>query len=151
MDIIERNLKSGIMLARLAMAIDCEGSISIMKQPDKRRKSGYRYYTVLHIYNTDERLIDWIRDNFGFKKYRGSRQRNPKHKQEYYAVSTRRKLEPILRKIMPYLIIKGKLAILALELQKTMGQPYRPVQDEMLEYREQLWLQAKELNRRGRP
>jgi hypothetical protein len=136
--------------ARLAMAIDCEGSIRIAKQKDIRRIGGYRYYVAVHIYNTNEALIDYIVGTFGFSKWEGRTSRSPNHKIELMAYLARQKAETILYGIKPYLIIKEQLADIALELQSTMGNyGSNRVPSDVLEHRENLWQQAKELNRKG--
>lgn len=146
------NLQNEFMLARLAMAVDCEGSITIAKQQDSRRKGGYRYYIVVHIYNTNEGLIDWFVSNFGFSKHQHGTPNKPNHKQSYVAYATRFKAEQVLYGIKPYLIIKGRLADLALELQSTMTHGNKlGVPDFILQQREWLWQEARALNQKGRP
>lgn len=144
-------IKNEFALARLAMAIDCEGSIMLCKYEDKRRRNGLRYYIAVNIYNTNEKFIDWIVESFGFSKWSGTKTRSAHHKQAYTAYLQRAKAEDILWGVRPYLIIKDTLADLALDLQETM-QDYgcNVVSQEVLAERERLWLAAKELNRKGR-
>jgi hypothetical protein len=140
------------MLARLAMAVDCEGSILLCKYNDIRRYTGVRYYIQVNIYNTNEEFIDWMVDNFGFSKWSGAKRTKPNHKQEHLAYLSRAKAEEILWGVRPYLIIKSALAELALDLQDTMqyNRGKSKVPDNILAERERLWLAAKELNRKGR-
>lgn len=145
------DIKSEFASARLAMAVDCEGSISIVKCKDSRRHNGFQYYTQITVSNTCEELIDWIVSNFGFSK-RPTKSYSEKHKPSYMAYITRAKSEDILWQIRPYLIIKGDLAELALDLRDTMSRKLGRciVPDGILAERERLWLAAKKLNQRGR-
>ena len=144
-------LKNEFMLARLAMAIDCEGSVLVCKYEDNRRRNGLRYYIQVNIYNTNEEFIDWMVDNFGFSKWSGAKRTKPNHKQEHMAYLARAKAEEVLWGVLPYLIIKDGLAHLALDLQETMSKSgANIVPDNILAERERIWLAAKELNRKGR-
>ena len=71
---VKRSLSSldtvdAIEWARLAMAIDGEGHISILKTPAFVSSDGYvrsdRHHLAVRVTNTDIRLLSWCRDTFG--------------------------------------------------------------------------------------
>ena len=145
------SIKNEFMLARLAMAIDCEGSILVDKYRDDRRRTGVRYYIYIAIYNTCEDFIDWIVANFGFSKH-NQKCYSEKDKLRYVAYLSRAKAENILWGVRPYLLIKSELAELALDMQETMSKNRgkNTVPDDILAERERIWVAAKKLNRKGR-
>lgn len=145
------NIKNEFMLARLAMAIDCEGSILVDKYRDDRRRTGVRYYIYVAVYNTCEEFIDWLVTNFGFSKH-NQKSQNKSHKPRFIAYTSRAKAEDILWGVRPYLLIKSELAELALDMQETMSRNRgrNIVPDDVLAKRERIWLAAKKLNRKGR-
>lgn len=134
--------------ARLAAFIDGEGSITIGKQADKRRKRGYRYFITISVYNTNRKLMDWLQKTFGLGVW-SRHDGDLKHKKSYKAYATRQQAEVILKNIKPWLIIKGELADVALTLQLTMGSGGTEVTDDDLDFREYLWKKARALNQRG--
>ena len=137
--------------ARLAAFVDGEGSITIGKQKDQRRTGGYRYYITVSVYNTNEKLIDWVVCTFNMSKW-GRHDGDPKHKKSFKAYATRYEAEEILHSIKPWLIIKEELADTALELQSTMGKGRgraHSVSEDDLGFREYLWQKARRLNQKG--
>ena len=147
------NVISDIMWARLAMAIDCEGNISIGKHPSypnsPRRNS--TYFAEVKVTNTSEAFIDWLVNNFGLHKHSHD-YNNGRWKSWHVARATSKVAYVVLQGIRPFLLIKGKQADLALELQKSMTENSirgRPVPREVHLYRDDLWLKARELNKKG--
>lgn len=140
---------SELLFARLAMALDCEGNISIGVQRAKKDRKKPCYFVDIRITNTNEQLTNWLYDNFAFKIYLAY-SKNPKHKDSYHARLTSQAATAILQCIRPYLILKGEQADLAIELQKSMSESrYRTPTDSEIEYREQLWTKARALNQKG--
>ena len=72
------NIKNEFMLARLAMAIDCEGSIMVIKYSNKGNEP--KYSVEVALYNTNENFINWLVDSFGFHKVKVNRKDRPYHK-----------------------------------------------------------------------
>ena len=141
------NMKNEFMLARLAMAIDCEGSIMVGKYSNKGGEAKYRMSVAL--YNTNEKFIDWLVSNFGFRKVKVNRKDRPYYKPVYTAHLSSRKASEIIWGVKPYLLIKDELAEIALELQDILNKRELWVSDESRFRKEELFQYAKELNRRG--
>jgi len=139
--------------ARLAMAIDGEGSISIAKQVkrDAIRHYPYQYSLLVSVYNTNYILVDWVQYHFGASIAKTDRRVN-NHKAEYAAYFRGQDAALVIENVMPYLLLKQEQAEVALEFQSTV-RAYgnrTPLSPETLDYREQLYLKMKSLNKRGR-
>jgi hypothetical protein len=136
--------------ARLAMAVDCEGTIMIAKSHVKTGRKTPQYVLTLVVANTDPRLICWLNDNFGGHSYVRqfatagsvlSRQCGVINRKD---VMSWRQFEEraaeIIRHIMPYMIIKREQAEIALayrEIRKS-GSKGRKVTADDLTVRESL-------------
>jgi hypothetical protein len=140
-----------IKFAQLAMAIDCEGSIGIRRSVQKHyAKTGlpiYSYTASFRIHNTDNRLLDWLQHNFGGNIYAGrtwaDKHNKPwKTSREWMLCLGSERGEQLILAVMPYLLIKDKQAQLALDFIR-IGRVNKP------EERERMWLQMKQLNKRG--
>jgi len=132
---------------RLAMAIDCEGSISIGKHNSMERT---QYDLYVQVYNTNELLVDWIVETFGFGKHIGTRRRSEKHKQEYAAYISGLNAAKIIERIKPHLLLKYKQAKVALEFSHTISNhKIWKLPPEVTELRELLYLEMKSLNKKG--
>ena len=137
---------------RLAMAVDCEGSIYVSKQSGKSRQYRTRYFIRVIVYNTNFHLIDWLQFMFELKvSFVPSK--NPKHKDYWHAYADSWQAYEIIKNIRPWLVIKGELAQLALSMQETLIYSGRGrakvIPKEVLDYREELCNRARSLNQRG--
>jgi hypothetical protein len=101
--------------ARLAALIDGEGCIGIGKY-QYRAKHSPRYTVRCSIYNTDVRMVMWVRDLFGGKLRGRHRQKNTKPCYEWHQEGPA--LTAILEKCLPYFLIKRTQAEHLIELQK---------------------------------
>ena len=95
----------------LAMAIDAEGGIGIVKRESNRRES---YTLLVSIYNTKLEFLETIQKEFGgviFTRDRG----NPKHAVSYSLVWSHKRAADVVRAVAPFLVIKKQQAAIALE------------------------------------
>ena len=153
MDIEELDSIQDIDWARLAMCIDCEGSIMITKQRDPRHFAGYRYLNRIQVSNTNYRLVDWLQFFFGFNINKRKTKQKQYHKDQYIAYVDSHLAVMIAHKIYPWLVIKRELAQLIIEMQESLtyqskGRGVR-VPNEVMLHRDNLYLRAKELNTKG--
>ena len=103
-----------VELAYLAGIVDGEGCITgRLGITDKRRSPnlGVRFL----ISNTDQRLVQWVRDKWGGRIYAHKRH-NARWKTAFQWEVTLGQAAPILRSILPYLLLKRRQAEIALEL-----------------------------------
>jgi LAGLIDADG endonuclease len=111
----------------LAGFMDGEGSFSIVKTFSVQRKrdgSKQKYVTykcMVSVTNTNKEVMDWIAKTFGGKVLTGSNEnRNPRYKTRYSWFRTSHEdIERFTLGILPYLIVKRKQALVALEFCKT--------------------------------
>ena len=111
----------------LAGFMDGEGSFSIVKTFSVQRKrdgSKQKYVTykcMVSVCNTHKGVMDWIAETFGGKVLTGNNEnRNPKYKTRYAWFRTSHEdIEKFTLGILPYLIVKRKQALVALEFCKT--------------------------------
>jgi len=64
------NIISDLDAARLAMAIDCEGSIVNRATSHSKRPRWFGRETRILIYNTDKQLLNWVSELTGLGKIR---------------------------------------------------------------------------------
>jgi len=135
----------------LAAMIDGEGTIGIYRSRRPKCRSGWRYYPVVSINNTNRRIIDkfakltdtWI------TRIRNYMPKNPNGKRIYNAEIRYKAVGAFLEQIRPYLIAKGDQADLAfefIELQRGVGQRNY----HLLEPFNDLYIRSRLLNHRGR-
>ena len=76
---------------------------------------------MVSVTNTNKEVMDWIAKTFGGKILVGSNEnRNPKYKTRYSWFRTSHEdIEKFTLGILPYLIVKRKQALIALEFCKT--------------------------------
>lgn len=141
-------------IAYFAGIMDGEGTIGIYKRKPNH-KSGHKnfiYRIEIRVTNTDVRLIEWLKTNFGGGIYPCTRQRaNHKKAWEWRCgIGIGIKL---LKETMPYLLLKKEQAHLAIKFQekctlvhfrRELGIPL-----DNLKKREEIYLRMKELNKRG--
>jgi hypothetical protein len=127
--------------ARLAAYIDGEGHIHIGK---------FGNYDCLRIdvYNTDPRLIVWIKKTFGggwfFTEFPNERQRFKKYG---WYIGAKNACE-LLNKCMPYFLIKREEAEIGIAFQATKKyHRFNPLPEGMIEKRRDMKLQLQSLHR----
>jgi hypothetical protein len=99
----------------LAGLFDGEGCISICKRKDKFGDNAFIF--CIQITNTNTMLMKWLVEHFGGVYYsQDGKSRNPKWKPSFrWRVKGRKNEEEFLLGVLPYLVIKRKQALLALE------------------------------------
>lgn len=104
--------------ARLAAFIDGEGCIKLTTKNDSRRPGKTYYRFTIEICNTDPRLTQWLKLTFGgvvvFREMKVRR-----WKDAYTWIVTERRAESLLKKCLPFLIIKRGQADIALAYRAT--------------------------------
>lgn len=133
--------------ARLAAYIDGEGCITI-----SNTKGSQAQYMKVFIANTDPRLMEWCRDNFGGTINGKKRVNREKHKPCYVWTVCSQMAWVVLLGCMPYFIIKREQAEIALSFQRTMsrkrpwvdGRPERLPAD-VLKFRNQCYGELRRL------
>ena len=136
-----------IEAARLAMALDCEGSIAI-----ERRKRGdppgYQYLSRVYVYNTDKRLVDWCATLFGFNVgYRPPRKST--YSGAYTAYLPLYLVPGVLTRVLPFLLLKQAQARLVMALVELTHYDRSPVTAEEWAYRDTLYQLSYRLNQKG--
>lgn len=108
-----------VIYAYMAGIVDGEGSIIISKQKRKENRSGCRFYPLLIITNTNKEVLDFFVEKTGY----GRVFERPEQQKPYFnsvkncwrwAVK-HTQVGEILKKLLPYLIIKKKQAENVLE------------------------------------
>jgi hypothetical protein len=106
--------------ARLAAYIDGEGCITIARMKGRSRISRPVLFLSVTIANTDPRLIQWLTSRFGGTAYTSLRSHNPKHSNVFtWNVASRHGAE-IIRRALPFFVIKREQADIALAFQDTI-------------------------------
>ena len=147
-------------LGYLAGSIDGEGCVSIQKSKP-RRNCGYpygRFDLMLSIENTDLRLMEWLKRNFGGRIWTSRKRLKANHKFELHWRINSNKAAVLLEACLPFLVIKKEQARIAIAFQKTKhselqrqanGQIMR-LDSHIFEERQKYYDKMKVLNRKGR-
>lgn len=132
-----------IDFARLAAYIDGEGHIGISVSPPRGRGIAVRHYLVMTVTNTDLRLMNWITSTFGGTCCRANKNYlKPKTKPCYRWCICEIQSEEVIRRCLPYFIIKAEQARLGLLfralINESRGKRGSPVEADAIERREEL-------------
>lgn len=139
---------SKLTAAYVAGYIDGEGYLGIMKTMRHETAKNPTYMPVIKIASTDEWIIDWFKDSFGGWKDKRTFP-NQNHKDAYTWTIAGKKIEPVLRKVHPYLRLKKPQADIIFKRLK-MYKPGYKFNDKEVEFMESLCIQIRELNKRGK-
>lgn len=132
--------------AYAAGLLDGEGTISIRVD---HRPSGDVHVLQINVGMTDLRPLNFMAENFGGGIHGPVRRGNPRHKPLYQWQVSARVAEAFLRRVRPYLVLKGEQADVALALRAISGrQGIRP-SDAIMSERRSLKEQLRVLNQRG--
>lgn len=135
---------------RIATVLDCEGWITISKVTNSR---GIGLVLTLGVGNTNYRLTDWLKETFGGSVYKTKRE-SSKHKDYYTWRINSEKAKDILKRALPYMLLKVEQAELAIHFQETVhsknsyNEPCTPI---YIEYMNSLKKSMNVLNRKGKP
>ena len=138
-------------LAYFAGIIDGEGCLSLTV--GKRRANGLSLTraTQLYVGNTDPRVIQWIQSRFGGSVALRPSPHPERHKPLWRWLCSGANIEPVLRAVLPYLIIKREQATLILAYRKTMAMVGSNAQttNETQQTQDEMIAQLRVLNKRG--
>lgn len=144
---VESLTLSSVDATWLACAIDGEGTIGIYRERRPKNRSGYRYYAIVQVFNSNRDFVDKAVGLMGGSlQAKGEAKRG--NKEVFVASTTRRKVPPVLEAVLPYLVIKQKQAELALRFSALLQSSTKRTFD-IHPQLESLWLQMKDLNKRG--
>lgn len=104
--------------ARLAMAIDCEGSVVVCKRGHTKRLKWRGKETRILIYNTDLRLLDWAFDVTGLgtiRKHNNGSGALPTKKITWVWECSYLSSYQVLKRVLPWLILKREKALESLD------------------------------------
>lgn len=138
--------------AYLAGIVDGEGCITItrLSPNEKQHTKNYRFQFTLVIVNTSPALITWLHDNFGGRVVRKKVDRT-RHKQTWAWVLKESAAIPLLKRLLPYMVIKRRQAEAVIELKRdwVYFRGHRMISTEELSRRSALWEEVRRLNRPG--
>lgn len=154
-------MASDIELAYLAGLIDGEGTITIQKRKPtgtKTRQKNPSFVVVVLVVNTDQRLVQAAKDISGAGYiWQAAADRNPERanwNQVWRYETTAAAARGLIALVQPYLRSKTRQAEIALSMPPRLrgwNARNRPAEDlAIYEQQEVLFLEMKELNRRGR-
>ena len=150
------NISSTLDMVWLAAVVDGEGWIGIR---ERSKNKGY-YYSLLEITNTNLEFLNKVVSITGMSRIYSKKRKNKKWKDTFRWILEGDRVVDILTQIIPFLIIKRKQAELAIllqntnkqygELKRTDGKGGTLLSEREKEYRKSLYLQIRELNKKGR-
>lgn len=135
----------------LAGLLDGEGCIRIGKTNSQNNKHKYDYKGYIQIGMTDNKVLQWVKENFGGNFY-WARNKTTKSKVSYNWIMNPIAGAALLKKLAPYLIVKREQAIAFIRfVDKTMhGKPgVKGLSLDNVLLREQCYQNLKLLNKRG--
>lgn len=98
----------------LAGFIDADGCICISKDKRKNRKN-IRYYCSVTVTNTNNKIMEWLKENITEIKYYIVNDKKSKYKNakpvHIWKLTSHDNILFVLEKILPYLVIKKEQAI----------------------------------------
>lgn len=137
-------MRTELDLAYAAGVIDCDGSISIKTNRSKRRNPSFS--AMARVSNTKLSLVQWFRDTFGGSFCRNGK--NNGHPFYQWAIHSQQARQ-FLNEVLPFLKLKQKQAMIAIELQEGLYISDRKnLSEEELEKRFALKEAIHKLNRR---
>ena len=135
--------------AYLAGILDGEGTIQVAMHREKKRGRPTYFRAEVYVTNTNMRLLEWIRQRFGGTIGRARRKDGKNWKPVYRLHFPSGSIELLLQLVLPYLVVKQRLAELAIELRRRLRTYEHPLSVEERAQRYALFVEARELNKRG--
>lgn len=126
----------------LAGIIDGEGCINISNSKNEI------FHLRIMVKNTSKDLIFWLKEKFDGGIYFDKR-RNEKWRDTWVWYIDSGKTANILKKVLPYLIIKKQQAKLAIKFQNTKKYKGTSIPEKIKEQRKKFYDLMKQLNKRG--
>lgn len=124
----------------IAGVIDCDGSIFVASHNGS-------YRLGLSVFNSSRQLPEWFASTFGRKIY-SIRRRSDKHSTEYSWTIYNKGAADIIQKVLPFMVVKRKQALLAIEFAATLDIGSR-LPESFKGIRQRVCEEMKELNKRG--
>jgi len=93
----------------VAGILDGEARLTIKSQPEKWKSGPFQWR--LEISNYSRKMLYFIKNTLGVGRVRCSRKPKRKYKFYYYGIHAYNQIISVLKKLLPYLIIKRQLAI----------------------------------------
>lgn len=136
-------------LAYLTGIIDGEGSLCVELQRANGKGRKHDYYCIrLSIVNTNEELMKWLVKYFQGAYYAQTKYDGRKQCYTYRLFGD--KLLDVVKACYPYFVIKKPQADLMIQFRETvLGKTCWNIPKEILDFRYQLYLRSRELNRSG--
>lgn len=142
-------IMSKLTAAYLAGIIDGEGYLGIKKEKKNSYVGGYCYVPIIKVCMIDKDFIEWLKNSFGGHTSKRIKQNGDADSYEWEIKNSN--VIPFIKKIHPYLKIKGKQVIVLNNFFSTYGKENhtsRFIKDEVRERREKLYWQIRELNQK---
>jgi hypothetical protein len=146
-------------LAYLAGIVDGEGSIYIGNFSSNPKTGNPYYQTNMEVTNTDEKLIDWLVNNFNGRRYKYTEKQTPKNSRRpvHRWILSGDDLTELCHLLLPYLIIKKRQCEIMIQMRKTFErkraslgrQGTLPLEQEILEERKRLFDEMRSLHCRN--
>ena len=126
-------------LIYLAGIMDGEGTFYISKE------FRHRMYVV----NTDERMIRWLKHNFGGLTYKRNSKKNPHWRTKLEWVLVKAEIMEICEAIIPYLVCKKEQAEVMVKFRKSFtNSAGHHISEKTRDFRKLCYKEMKELNHR---
>jgi hypothetical protein len=145
-----------IQLAYLAGIIDGEGCFFIGLFRTKATKNLLNYHTYIKISNTDENLMKWLKHTVNTTNNQQERKTRISKKERtiFNCQITGERLDNLLPKIYPYLIVKKRQCEIMMKMRSTFT-PHRRLQkkeisEEIHNIRYECYLELRSINSRFR-
>jgi hypothetical protein len=123
----------------MAAMLDGEGAISL------RQQNGY-YQCRVSVSNTDKKLLEYIRDDWGGLEVRPMSNKNPNARISYQWIINGYHAIPLLQAVKPFCFVKKRHVEIALEYLLTCSRVRTP---EALQRSAELALEMKGINLKG--
>lgn len=138
-------------LAYFAGILDGEGCLSITSGKRRSTSTALTRSTQIYVGNTDPRIIEWIQARFGGSIALRPTPHPERHKPLWRWLCSGANIEPVLRAVLPYLIIKREQATVILAYRKTMAMVGSnvPTMDDTQKAQDDMIAQLRVLNKRG--
>lgn len=146
-------------IAYLAGIIDGEGSIYIGNFSCNPKTGTPYYQTNIEVTNTDEKLIQWLVDNFGGRTNKYTHKQTPKNSRRpvYRWIISGESLTHLCPILLPYLVIKTKQCEIMIKMRKTFErktathgtQGTLPLEENILALRKQYFDEIRSLHCRN--
>lgn len=144
--------------AYLAGIIDGEGYVGIKKTNNRTDCQNPQYHERIQVRMIDETAISFLTEVLGGNYYKETEHSKYSKKPLYCYQASDKTAASIIKKLFPYLIVKKRQANLILKLRESKenkksflrGSPSkRPMNPKIVEYRESLYRQIKEIHKGG--